>query len=117
MKKKDKTCGECKYRYAYHHDEDCNGRCKLAPTSRIPSEKPVCSDFDPIPPRTNGDKIRQGGNRALVQFKSEHKCDTCAYAAPLDHAPACLCPEGKSCFDGMLAWLNSPVEREVKDEQ
>lgn len=65
---KTKTCGECKYRYAYHHDEDCNGRCKLSIMYRIPSNKPACSDFEPIPPPTNGDAIRQDGNRDFAEY-------------------------------------------------
>ena len=113
---KNKICGECKYRYAYRDDEDCNGRCKLFPTYRIPSNKPSCSKFEPIPPPTNGDVIRQGGDKALAHFKSEHKCDTCAYAAPIDAAPACRRPDGKVCSDGMLAWLNAPAESNTESE-
>ena len=65
---KTKTCGECKYRYSYRYDEDCDGRCKLSPMARIPSNKSSCSKFEPIPPPTNGDLIRQGGNRELAEY-------------------------------------------------
>lgn len=47
-----KTCGQCKYRYAYRHDEDCNGRCRVHPFNRVFSNKPACSKFEPIPPPT-----------------------------------------------------------------
>ena len=102
-----KTCGECK-----HHKEKCHCEkfCCYA------GESDFCDEFEPAKKQiiTNGDRIRQGGNRALAQFKSEHKCDVCAYAAPLDHAPACLRPDGKVCYDGFLAWLNAPAESEWK---
>ena len=99
-KSNDKTCGECKF-----NGVDC--RCE--------ADEKACGEFVQKT-ITNGDVIRQGGNRALAEFKSEHKCDTCAYAAPLDHAPACQRPEGRSCFDGMLEWLNAPAESEGEDE-
>lgn len=65
---KTKTCKECKYRYSYHHDEDCNGRCKLYPMYRIPSDKCACSKFESIPPPTVGDKIRQMSNTDLAEM-------------------------------------------------
>lgn len=82
------------------------------------NEKP-CEFFEKPMGRiaTNGDRIRQGGDYALAHFKSEHRCDVCAYAAPIDTAPACRRPEGKICFDGMLAWLNTPAESEGKDDE
>jgi hypothetical protein len=54
-----KTCGECKYRYSYRSDEDCNGRCRLYVLYRIPSNKPACSKFEPIPPPSVFDHIIQ----------------------------------------------------------
>lgn len=61
-------------------------------------------------PATSGDKIRQRGNQALLDYRSNHKCDICIYAAPIDSTPACTRPDGKSCMDGMEAWLNAPAE-------
>ena len=97
-----KLCGECKYH------NPISGICiKLGkkPSKTLPS----C----PYRP-TNGDRIRQGGDYALAHFKSEHRCDVCAYAAPIDTAPACRRPEGKICFDGVLEWLNAPADACVK---
>ena len=103
-----KTCGECK-----HHDKySC---LQLKNVVYIASTHLACIRFCPKKP-TNGDKIRQGGNRALAAYFREHKCDVCTYAAPIDHAPACLCPDGKTCNDGILAYLNAPTESEVEDE-
>lgn len=106
---KNKTCGECKYL-------DGERYCEFLDFEPKP-EMGGCANFEPKP--TNGDRIRQGGDYALAHFKSEHRCDVCAYAAPIDTAPACRRPEGKICFDGMLAWLNAPAESkesEAKDE-
>jgi hypothetical protein len=105
----EKTCGECKYyNDAMFHCEkfDC--------MTEDGWSCPGCEEKEKPKP-TNGDVIRQGGNDALAHFKSEHRCDICAYAAPLDHAPACQRPDGKVCYDGMLAWLNAPA-KEGEDE-
>lgn len=106
-----KTCGECRHLESI----EPMGLCKTTGKPLCLSKLPACSNFEQKV-ITNGDVIRQGGDKALAHFKSEHKCDTCAYAAPLDHAPACLRPEGKSCFDGMLAWLNAPAESNTESE-
>jgi hypothetical protein len=100
---KTKTCGECRH----FREEDFKEMCLWKDQSRE-----ACADFEPP---TKGDKIRQGGNYALAQFKHEHPCDVCTYAAPIDAAPACLRPDGKNCFDGMLAWLNAPAEGEESE--
>lgn len=63
---------------------------------------------------TNGDMIRKGGDYALAHFKSKHRCDVCAYAAPIDTVPACRRPDGKVCFDGRIAWLKMAAESEWK---
>lgn len=104
---KTKTCGECK-----HLNREL-AFCRACGAKWLRDiDGANCKYFEKQTPPTNGDVIRQGGDRALAHFKSEHKCDVCAYAAPLDHAPACQRPEGKSCFDGMLEWLNAPAESE-----
>lgn len=103
-----KTCVEC---CGFSESEN---RCLLlGGRGKTYADNEACRRFSekkPIPPLTNGDKIRQGGDYALAHFKSEHRCDVCAYAAPLDEAPACRRPKGKVCFDGMLAWLNAPAD-------
>lgn len=98
---KNKTCGECQW-YDHHHLLCVIGG-DIKPTERA-------KDCFVSANLTNGDRIRQGGDYALAHFKSEHRCDVCAYAAPIDTAPACRRPEGKICFDGMLAWLNAPAD-------
>lgn len=102
-----KTCGECRY-----FEPDDISACCEAVKIICNDNAPACKDFEPKPKPTNGDVIRQGGDYALAHFKSEHRCDVCAYAAPIDTAPACCRPEGKICFDGILAWLNAPAESE-----
>ena len=92
-----KTCGGCKYRYSYRHDEDCNGRCKLYIMYRIPSNKPACSKFEPIPPPTNGDKIRAMRNKELA---------TCIEELAFRF----------SSRREFVAWLNTPAESEGEDE-
>lgn len=97
------VCEECRYHK--------NNRCMLpCYTINHPAENSACHRFEVKTPPTNGDVIRQGGDYALAHFKSEHRCNVCAYAAPIDTAPACRRPEGKVCFDGMLAWLNAPAD-------
>ena len=99
-----KTCGNC----WWFHEE--TGHCAHHVTDKRESSMLCCGGFVTRDPKlTNGDRIRQGGNRALTAYFREHKCDVCTYAAPIDNAPACLCPDGKTCNDGMLAWLNAPA--------
>ena len=112
---KNKTCGECRY---YHpilkHEGVCTATSELRKTCDFTRGCAIAGVY-PKPSPTNGDVIRQGGNGALAEFKSEHKCDTCAYAAPIDTAPACRRPKEKTCLDGMIAWLNAPAESEVNN--
>jgi hypothetical protein len=76
---KNKTCGECKHRYSYHHDEDCNGRCELSIMYRIPSNKPACSEFEPIPPQTVFDHITESpdvlANTLVYCVEPERFCE------------------------------------------
>lgn len=63
-----KTCGECKHRYSYHYDEDCDGRCRVFPMYRVSSDKRACSKFEPIPPPTYGDRVRQMSDADLAEM-------------------------------------------------
>lgn len=109
-----KTCGECRfYHPIFKHEGVCTCTSDLHKTCDFTKECAIGGVY-PKPPPTNGDVIRQGGDCALAHFKSEHKCDVCSYAAPIDTAPACLRPEDKTCMDGMLAWLNAPADSEGK---
>ena len=105
---KNKTCGECKHFELDEIAAICHKHCLICN-----DDAPACEDFEPKV-ISNGDRIRQGGDYALAHYKSEHRCDVCAYAAPLDHAPACRRPDGKVCFDGMIAWLKMAAESEWK---
>lgn len=100
---KSKTCGECRYRYAYHHDEDCDGRCELFKTYRIPSNKRACSKFKSIPPPTNGDKIRQMNTSDLIDVI------VCPY-------PNKVCihriMDGYACKCCKRDWLNAPAGKD-----
>lgn len=68
---------------------------------------------------TNGDNIRHGGNKALVKFHLLGTCDTCTYynKEHTSHNDICLCPKDKTCADGIEAWLDSPAESEVINEE
>ena len=98
-----KTCGECKFRYSYPNDEDYNGRCKLSPAYRIPSNKPSCSEFEPA---TNGDKIRQMNTSGLIDVI------VCPY-------PDKVCIHrnmaGYACRCCKRDWLNAPADCAGKD--
>ena len=104
-----KTCGEC--RYMLH--KDTFEVCTHSMTETSMFDK-ACEYFAPP---TNGDVIRQGGNRALLDYRFRHKCDVCIYAAPIDAAPACNKPDDKSCMDGVKAWLNAPAESNTESEE
>lgn len=73
----------------------------------------VCRDFKEKTKMTNGDVIRQGGNKRLITFSTEWSCFHCAYRNGIESK--CESPEGKDCFDGIEAWLNAPAESEVKN--
>lgn len=106
-----KTCGECRYHK--------NNRCMLpCHTINHPAENSACHRFEVKTPPTNGDVIRQGSNKALVIFKAQWDCNTCAYHIPKgdNNWARCKRPKDKTCIDGMLAWLNAPAESEGKDE-
>ena len=97
---KSKTCGECR-----HFREDFKDMCLWKDQHRE-----ACADFEPP---TNGDVIRQGGDRALAEFHDKLACDVCAYR--YDHR--CKAPQGKplTCVDGIEAWLNAPAESEGEE--
>ena len=99
----DKTCGECRYL-------DKNRYCNFLDFEPKPQMK-GCANFEPKP--TNGDVIRQGGNKRLITFSTEWSCFHCAYHNGIERK--CERPEGKDCFDGIEAWLNAPA-KEREDE-
>lgn len=109
-----KTCGECRfYHPIFKHEGSCTATSDLRKTCDF-TQGCTLGGCYPKPPTTNGDKIMQGGSRALAEFHGKLACDVCAYR--YDHR--CPAPKGKqlSCVDGIEAWLNAPAESEGKDE-
>lgn len=94
-----KTCGECRF---YNSDYNL---CFHWRHEDINEHSPICNYFKPL---TNGDVIRQGGNKRLITFSTEWSCFRCAYHNGIEIK--CERPEGKDCFDGMEAWLNAPAD-------
>ena len=101
-----KTCGLCKY-YILEMTH-----CKKHDCFALDDDR--CEDFEPKV-ITNGDRIRQGGNRKMAAFHMWNTCDTCVYSnKSKSHNDICRCPTDKTCVDGIEAWLNAPAESEVK---
>lgn len=100
-----KTCGECQW-YDHHHL-----LCVIGGEVKQTERAKDC--FVSAKP-TNGDRVRQGGNKRLITFSTEWSCFHCAYHNGIERK--CERPEGKDCFDGIEAWLNAPAESEVSDE-
>ena len=102
-----KTCKNCKYYLAdmFH----CQKNDVMAEAHN------TCEDFEPKT-ITNGDKIRQGENRALAEFQQQCSCDVCVYFGKGNpFRTFCDKPDDKTCIDGIEAWLNTPAESEVKE--
>ena len=102
-----KTCGECRH----FRDADFKDMCFWKDQHRE-----ACPDFAPP---TNGDKIRQGGDRAVADFVfavQRSRCNFCAYFDHTQQEALCKRPNDKLCSDGLEEWLNAPAESEVKDE-
>lgn len=98
---KNKACGEC--RFYFEQAEFCRKNAWEC----IEEDKECCDDFEPP---TNGDVIRQGGDKRLITFATEWSCFHCVYHNEIKRK--CERPKDKDCFDGMLAWLNAPAENE-----
>lgn len=104
---KNKTCGECKHYIAemFH----CQKNDVMAEVFN------TCEDFEPEV-ITNGDKIRQGGNRELAEFLwklyNGHICSFCVFIVADDDRKKVICkrPPDKTCTDGIEAWLNAPAD-------
>lgn len=96
----DKTCGECQW-YDYHHL-----LCVVG--GDVSSADCACDSFIPVK-LTNGDRVRQMSNKELAEIINNVDCKICpAYMT-------CFNGENKTCFDGMLAWLNAPADCVGKD--
>ena len=92
-----KTCGECK-----RHRIDCI----------VAAKAKACEEFEPKA-ITNGDRIRQGGDDALIDYADgirRRMCHYCTFAKDT----SCVDKTG-DCWEGVRAWLNAPAESEVED--
>ena len=97
-----KTCGDCK------HFDRVLGICDLTDDfSTVMSNTLACPDIEICPKPTNGDKIRQGGNKALASFRMQVACYSCAYAG---RRGKCERPVGGTCAEGIELYLNAPAE-------
>jgi hypothetical protein len=108
---KTKTCGDCKH--------FMDGRCNYGDEPfEVEKGSPYCDDrfFEPAPKPTNGDVIRQGGDTALLAYRSNAACYHCSFRG----TESCK-SDFSNCKDGQLAWLNAPAEinteREGEDER
>lgn len=88
-----------------HYDKHTNvcdvDRCQVI----CPWSDSECDYLKEDQKPTNGDKIRQGGNEALVEYRQKFICHLCAYRFD----KKC---NGARCKDGLIEWL----EQEAKDE-
>ena len=101
-----KTCGECKhYNAAMFHCEKHDVMAAAHNTCEDCTAKTI----------TNGDKIRQGSDKELVIYKHEWSCHVCIYHDEKNKGCHCRRPNEKTCLDGMIDWLNAPVESEEKN--
>ena len=96
-----KTCGECKHYLAeFYH---CQKNDVMAEAFN------TCEDFE-AKIITNGDKIRQGGDDALIDFADGIRCRMCHYCVYSKYK-SCVDKTG-NCWEGVRAWLNAPAESE-----
>lgn len=94
---KNKTCGECKH---YDFAGQCNYVYEF---NNVHVTDKACSFFEPIPKLTNGEKIMQGGNKALLEYYNTHECDICAYYNTGKCNETC-------CENGKQVWLDQEAE-------
>ena len=101
---KNKTCGECKYYKPYNEKI-----CLYVHRTCVSPKTKACNSFAKT---TNGDLIRQGGDKDLYLYKKRWDCSVCAYffQQKTPFRTVCKCPKGKMCVDGMIAWLNAPAD-------
>lgn len=107
-----KTCGECK-----HFSCSDEGQCMDDKWTFCDSD--ACNKFQ-SKVITNGDVIRQGGNKATAKFAYKtartHICGVCAFSTIEQGKYVCTAKDGLSCVDGIEAYLNAPAESEGKDD-
>lgn len=103
---KNETCGECLIYDHFHNLCVIGGDIEPTETAK------GCFEPKTI---TNGDRIRQGGDDALIDFADgirRRMCHYCAFAKD----KSCVDKTG-DCWEGVRAWLNAPAEmRESENE-
>lgn len=112
-----KTCGDCRFLESAKKI----GVCDKMNFCLCPSELPSCSKFEQKVV-TNGDRIRQGGNRELAEifddFYNGNKCKYCinyiSGNCKFDDKHAEYDEGGwvedEDCISGIEAWLNAPAD-------
>lgn len=102
---KNKTCGDCRY---YEHPA---GQCsKVIEYNNCHITDKACEYFEPK--QTNGDRIRQGGDDALIDFADGIRRKMCYFCAFFKDK-SCVDKTG-DCWAGIRAWLNAPADVCVK---
>ena len=94
-------CGECQW-YDHHHLLCVIGG-DVKPTERA-------KDCFVSTNQTNGDRIRQGGDDALIDFADgirRRMCHYCVYSKD----KSCVDKTG-DCWEGVRAWLDAPAKEE-----
>lgn len=98
-----KTCGECK-----HLNREL-AFCRACGARWLnDNDGANCRYFEQKTPPTNGDRIRQGGDDALIDFADgirRRMCHYCVYYKD----KACVDKTG-DCWEGIRAWLNAPAD-------
>ena len=110
-----KSCGECRFLIP-EYDRHGRGKCYHTDNRHLPSCgacKAFVERYGGNQP-TNGDKIRQGGNRELAELIwAMRHCRLCIYHDPREIV--CNRPGNKTCVDGIESWLNAPAESQLND--
>lgn len=97
-----KTCVECRYLGSAKE----TGLCEKRKICLYPEELPACNCFEQKPKMTNGDKIRQMGDKELAHIF--------AYPCPPDKEARCCGGDNEQCEACWLEWLESEMKGEQK---
>ncbi len=103
-----KTCGECKYYEVDVVAATCEKKLWICDDNT-----PACKKFE-RKTLTNGDRIRRGGDDALIDFADgirRRMCHYCTFAKD----KSCVDKTG-DCWEGVRAWLNAPAESEGEND-
>lgn len=101
-----KTCGECKY---YCNDA---AFCSHRGVGWKKKTDMICKDFQPIPKPTNGDVIRQGGNRDFAEYFVYETGAVFASTLIVDKTFDTY----DEAVDATMDYLNAPAESEGENE-